>query len=260
MSHWKKNIAAFILCLPAVLWAQEPSRDLAQLLQEARVLNEALRAENLRLQREVTARDEELRQLRSRYAALLVDTDRRAAELTGLELAAAHLLRGEGEFKPAEGNASELLEVLALTRRRMLAFSQTFADHETRIGAILDACSPSDALRQQAQDSFRLLRKGVENCLQPLTLATAPAATANSGSCAILLCDPATAIVILDRGFLNGVRVGSDFILRQAGQVAARLKVVDCRPLHAAAIVSEGDFKKLVPGTLLHREQTPAAK
>ena len=241
MSHWKILIAAFILSIPAVISAQEPSRDLAQLLQEAKVVNEALRAENLRLQREINARDEELRQLRSRYAGLLVDTDRRTAELTGLELAAAHLLRGEGEFKPAEANASELLEVFALTRRRMLALSQAFADHETRISTILDTCSPSAALRQQASDSFQLLRKGVESCLQPLTLATAPAANGASGSCAILLCDPATAIVILDRGFLNGVRVGADFILRQGGQVVARLKVVDCRPLHAAAIVSEGE-------------------
>ena len=80
------------------------------------------------------------------------------------------------------------------------------------------------------------------------------------GSGSILRVDQATQLLLLDRGFLNGVRIGTRFQLTREKKTLALIRVIEARAAISAAILEEGDFSLLVPGTLLRRESPEVKK
>ncbi len=241
------SVLTFLIPLPGLANEQE---QLKRRLQEQRIISDTLKEENLQLKRQVAEQNKELSELRAKFAALLSETDSRIATLTQLELAAAELVHASE--KPGDVNAAAALtEILALSRRRIQALSQALADHSKSINAILDACAPSAALRDEAEISLMTLQKGVERCLQPLTLATTQRSPQTMP--AVISADKTTRIVLIDQGFLSGVKTGMVYEITREDKVIARLKVLICRPLIAAAEVTDGEFGAAVPGVLLQK-------
>ena len=238
-----------------VVSGQDAVSELREELLESQVALEGFRSRNRELEAQLAERDAEVAGLRSRYAELLVATDAASDEATRLELAAAHLVaQAENPAASDAGVAVELLDALGLAQRRLLELEKALRDHEKSMKAVLDACQPSQALRQIVEESLAGVSARLDDCLKPVTLATAPQNGAGQLSAAILKADRQTQVVVLDQGFLNGVRTGMLFAAKREGAVAVRLKVIEVRPLCSALILEQGDFGSLVPGMLLQRE------
>ena len=55
-------------------------------------------------------------------------------------------------------------------------------------------------------------------------------------------------IVVLDRGFNDGVRQGMTWRIVSGEEVLARVKVIEVRAALSAAVVTDGKFKAVGPG------------
>ena len=238
---------------------QDAVTELREQLLESQVLQESFQSQIRELETRLAERDAELAELRSRYAELLVASDAAVDEATRLELAAAHLV-GQAENSAASDNgmAAELLDTLALTQRRLLELESAFRVHGKSMEAVLDACQPSQTLRQAVEESLATVSSRLSDCFKPVTLVTSPPQEADLLSAAILKADRLTKVAILDQGFLNGVRTGMAFVCRRDGAVIARLKVIEVRALCSALVLEDGDFNSLMPGMLVQREAVMA--
>ena len=243
-----------LFCVP-VFSQDDAVSELRQQLLESQVALESFQERNRELERQLAERSEELERLQSRYAELLISTDQAIDELARLEIAAAHLI-GQAENPGGKNGdvAVELFDTLALTQRRLLELSAAMQRHERSMTAVLDACQPSQVLRQTVEDGMREMADKLTAALQPVTLATSPQELVTQVSAAILRLDSQTRIAIIDQGFLNGVRVGMTFALKREGVVLVRLQVIESRALCSAVNLVEGDFRSLAPGMLLQRE------
>lgn len=259
MMRWKNCQIGIILwnllfCLPVFSQADAVS-ELRQQLLESQVALESFQERNRELEQQLAERDSELERLQSRYAELLFSTDQAIDELTRLETAAAHLIGSAENPGGKNGEAvGELFDTLALTQRRLLELSNVLQKHERDMAAVLDACQPSQVLRQAVEDGMREMSEKLSAALQPVTLATSPQEMVGQVSASILRLDLQTRIAVIDQGFLNGVRTGMTFVLRREGNVLVRLKVIESRTLCSAVSLMEGDFRSLAPGMLLQRE------
>ena len=221
-------------------------------LKEAEMLAESLREENRELKNTLAEKERQLAEIQSKYAELILRTDRQIGEMTALQLSAAHLLRSAvGETPENSDKAAEILDAMALIRRRVQEVAQALERHLEKMAAVMDALKASDAVRKEAEKEFAELKAKMQKCSEPLMLS---AAQRNGAvSCSILKLDAAAGIAVLDQGSLHGVRSGDEFILQRGEKDAARLKVIESRPLHSAALITAGDKKAAVPGSLLKR-------
>ena len=255
MMGWKNCQIGFILCnllfCVAAFSQQDAVSELREQLLETRVVLDGFQERIRELEQQLSEKDAELERLRSRYAELLVSTDQATDELARLEISAAHLI---GQAENPGGTNIEALDTLALVQRRLLELSDTLQRHEKSIAAVLDACQPSQSLRQTVEDGLDELAEKMAAVLQPVTLATAPHEVSGQLSAALLRLDSQTRIAVIDQGFLNGVRVGMTFALTRDGTTLARLKVIESRALCSAVMLVQGDFRSLAPGMLLQRE------
>ena len=256
---WKNCQIGFILCnllfCVTVFSQQDAVSELRQQLLEARVALESFQERSRDLENQLAEKDAELEHLRSRYAELLVSTDQATDELARLEISAAHLIgQAENPGGKNDGAAVELLDALALVQRRLLELSDALQRHEKSITAVLDACQPSQPLRQTVEAGLGELTEKMSAVLQPVTLATTPHQVSDQLSAALLRLDSQTHIAVIDQGFLNGVRVGMTFALTREGATLVRLKVIESRALCSAVMLVQGDFRSLAPGMLLQRE------
>ena len=255
MMGWKNCQIGFILCnllfCVTAFSQQDAVSELREQLLETRVVLDGFQERIRELEQQLSEKDAELERLRSRYAELLVSTDQATDELARLEISAAHLI---GQAENPGGTNIEALDTLALVQRRLLELSDTLQRHEKSIAAVLDACQPSQSLRQTVEDGLDELDGKMAAVLQPVTLATAPHEVSGQLSAALLRLDSQTRIAVIDQGFLNGVRVGMTFALTRDGATLVRLKVIESRALCSAVMLVQGDFRSLAPGMLLHRE------
>lgn len=250
---WTKTFRAIILSALTLLSAPFASAQESSLqvqLKEVEMLAESLREENRSLQQAMAAKERELDELRSKYAELILGTDRQISEIAALQLSAAHLVLGAaGDSTGEQTQAAELMDTLALARRKGQLLLETVERHVEKVQAVVETLAPSQAVRKEVDGNLTELRERAQECVAPLMLLDAAATT--TSSCSILKSDAATGIVILDRGTLHGVRSGAQFILQRGDKVAARLKVIESRPLHSAAMIVAGEKAAAVPGTLL---------
>lgn len=253
--HWQKRKTGFILLFlffaGSFCFGAE-SGDTGDLeLQEARVARLALEREKMQLTQELKASRQELDQIRSLYADTLIRQNQTLEKLKNLELAAAHLLQNSSN-PTADKQFAEVIETLASVKRRVLEVEQEFAEFEKSMAAALDGMQPSDAMRREVESRIMSLRRVIESSLNPLSLV---AGRGNGDSvepgCLILSVDQETQSIILNKGFQQGLRNGMIFQLERAGKIIVEVKVIECRTESSAAIVVNGSWAALLPGTSL---------
>lgn len=220
----------------------------AELMEANAVLREELRL----LREQDRRRQEELLELRSRHARLLLASDRALNEAAAMELAAGHLLLENSGGD--DGSAAALLSALSLVRRQLLLVNQRLAECKVAVESVLTACDASQTARDVVEKRLDALQVAVNDSLQPLSIADPDSfRNAVADSPTILRIDRPSQSVILDCGYLNGVRLDMRFELRRDGVVVATVAVVECRLLKCVAVLLDGDFEQLVPGAMLHR-------
>ena len=217
-------------------------------LTEARTVNQALSDENLQLRSELKESQDELARLRSRYAAMVVENDRRAASLAKMDAAAAAILRGTD----AEKSRLQLLEVLGDFRRRLLEAGEKQQKLLETVATLIEVCKPSEALAGMCEREMADSREAFAQCLKPLSDAeTLPDERTAATSVEIAAADAEAGMVRLDRGETAGVRVGRRLAPAVDSGTQTRLRVILARPNAAVAVIEEGDPEKLLPGVLL---------
>ncbi len=248
--EYKRGVMAALAMLCAVLsacaiWADEMTAAQEDpRLAEARMLREALDEENRQLREELQRRDRELAELRSRYAALIVRSQEKLDRLENLEMQALSLLGGQDEETVLKAGA----ELMALERERLLELSRQLSELEGHLNAALDILAPSETIREGIRERVAAVKKALDDSLQPLL----PAPRAETGpECRVRTTDGALRTVVIDKGYLAGVRNGMMFALVRDEKAVAVVKVVESRADMSAALLSEGAWEALFPGVVL---------
>jgi hypothetical protein len=196
----------------------------------------------------------ELGQQRAQYAAFYERSHAVLEQMRELELHSAHLLqRKDGEDTAAL--ASQALSALGELGARQLEVEQSLGEFERYLETMLDVMQPSDAVRREVSERVSALRGVVERSLNPLSI-VAGRGSGKSGmsGCAVLAVDDELQLVILDGGFLNGVRAGSQWWQARGAKVILKLRVVDARPEISAAVLLQGTLAEVAVGSRFQSE------
>lgn len=206
------------------------------------------------LELELSRVREELSRQRAQYAAFYERSHAVLERMRELELRSAHLLqRKDGEDTVALAN--QALSALRELGVRQLEVEQSLGDFERYIETMLDVMQPSDAVRREVSERISALRGVVERSLNPLSL-VAGRGGGKSGmtGCGVLAVHDELQLVILDRGFLSGVRIGSEWWQARDGKVTMKLRVVDARPEISAAVLVQGSLAEIAIGSRFQAE------
>jgi len=124
------------------------------------------------------------------------------------------------------------------------------------MAAALDGMQPSDAMRREVESRIMSLRRVIESSLNPLSLvAGRGSGDSVEPGCLIVSVDRETQSIILNKGFLQGLRSGMIFNLERAAKIIAEVKVIECRSESSAAIVVKGSWDSLLPGASLKQRR-----
>lgn len=214
-------------------------------LREALMIREALEEENRELRQEVQRQEKELTELRSRYASLILKTRERIEKIERLELQAASLL---GENENGDELQKESAELLALERSRLLTLTNRLDELEGKFNATMDILQASNTLREGVADSFQTVKEALNASLQPLLPQVREQV---SSDCSVLALDNDLRVIVLDKGYLAGIRNGALLAYVHDEKTLAVVKVVESRPEESAAVLVEGTWELILPGVIL---------
>lgn len=260
LCDWQRARVGYILFVAffftgKFLFSVEAPTSSSVALQEAKVARESAEKRIVELELELSKVQQELERVRSRYADFYLESHLTVERLRSLELQASHLLRHQSELDD-QHLASEALETLQLASTRQLEVYDAVQELEKYLVSILEVLQPSDALRQDVLERTGALNKLVESSLKPLSL-VARRGSGGSGrhGCSVLAVNEKLQLIVLDCGFLAGLKAGSTWRLTASdGTLTARLRVVEVRPEISAAVVIQGAMEKLTPGCQLSAE------
>jgi uncharacterized membrane-anchored protein YhcB (DUF1043 family) len=223
--------------------------------QEFEVVRKILEEEKKELEQALLASQKELAQLRTLYADTLIRQSKLVQDLQELEIAATNLLQSNEE-KSLQKDFTEALATLATLRGRVLKIEEEFAEFEKAMKAALDGMQASEAMRKEVNDRISGLRELIESSLSPLSIvAGRGSGDANNTNCIILSADKQSRSVILNKGFLQGMRSGMILVLERADKILAEVKVVECRADYSAAVIIKGKWTTLLPGSSLNSKK-----
>lgn len=256
--HWQFGIGATTVCillffLGALASAAEELATAKTTAAESMAGKEA-EQRIVELELELSRVREELGRQRAQYAAFYERSHAVLEQMRELELRSAHLLqRKDGE--DAAALANQALSALRELGVRQLEVEQSLRDFERYIGTMLDVMQPSDAMRREVSERISALRGVVERSLNPLSI-VAGRGGGKSGmtGCGVLAVHDELQLVILDRGFLSGVRTGSEWWQARDGKVTMKLRVVDARPEISAAVLVQGSLAEVAIGSQFRAE------
>ena len=262
--HWQKRATGFKLFIPFfftgisllsenVPVASTPGDAVA--LQEAREARESAEQRIIDLELELAKAKQELEKIRSRYADFYLESHAVVERMRQLELQASHLLRRKEDLD-GDTLAAQALEALNLAGKRQLEVEDAVRDFEQYLASVLDVLQPSEALRREWSERTMALKRVVENSLKPLSIvARRGGGGPGRQGCGVLAVNEELQLVVLDRGFLAGLKTGGVWRLMSADDtVTARLRVVEVRPEISAAVVIQGELDRVTPGSQLSAE------
>lgn len=261
---WKNRTIGFRLLLPFfftgffLLAENAPvasTQGDAVALREAKEARELAEKRILDLELELGKAKKELEKIRSRYADFYLESHAVVDRMRQLELQASHLIRRKEDLD-GDALAAQALEALNLAGRRQLEVEDAVHSFEQYLNSVLDVLQPSDALRRELSERIKALHRAVENSLKPLSIvARRGGGGPGKQGCGVLAVNEELQLVVLDCGFLAGLKTGSVWRLMSGDStVTARLRVVEVRPEISAAVVIQGDMASLTPGCQLSAE------
>lgn len=240
-------------CQAQVKEPAKPEKTVESLdLREAKEARESAEKRVLELELELEKLRKDYDALRSRYAGLYLESHDVIDKMKNLEISAANLLRN----KNASSSGSlenEAMEAMSLSVSRQIAALDELKHFEKYISSLMDVLQPSTALKSELDKRVSDLKKSVELALKPLsTVARRGSGGTGKSNCDVIAVSVEMQLVILNRGFLSGVRPGKRWHLNGPdGKIAATLVTVDSRPEISAAVLLEGDIEALNPGSSL---------
>lgn len=251
--HWQFRICAVIVCilfffLDALAFA-DGGLATVKTATAGSVSSKEAEQRIVELELELSRVREELSRQRAQYAAFYERSHAVLEQMRELELHSAHLLqRKDGEDTAALAN--QALSALRELGVRQLEVEQSLRDFERYIETMLNVMQPSDAVRREVSERISALRGVVERSLNPLSI-VAGRGGGKSGmtGCGVLAVHDELQLVILDRGFLSGVRTGSEWWQARNGKVTMKLRVVDTRPEISAAVLVQGTLAEIAIGS-----------
>ncbi len=220
-------------------------------LQRAQAVRHATQERVIELSAALRRTEQELEQLRRRYANLYLESRRQQQQFERVELRISSLL-SDYETSPSERALSRVLEALQGLRKTQLELDDDVRRFGSYLNSVLDILEPSDVLRREVTARFADLTAAVENTTRPPPL-VARRGGGESGrlECRVLTVKDDLQIVVLNHGQLDGVRLGTHWHVVRDNENAARLRVIEVRPTISAAMVVEGRLRKIEPGALV---------
>ena len=242
-------LCALVTFLASECISQVGTKDLA--VKEAQEARESAERRSLELELELRKMRGELDALRSRYAALYVESHQVLRNLREMEANAARLIQKK---QSEDSGKAEVLEALDLMVRRQLEVRQTLLDFEKCLSSLLEVLQPSEAVKSELEQRLAELKKSVEKSLETVPQVIFPEKGGN-GTAQVLSVNRKDEMVILDKGTLNGVRPGKVWcLLNKEGVVAAKVRTVACRQNFCAAVLLEGGMNLFNEGMVLSPE------
>jgi hypothetical protein len=195
------------------------------------------------------ARDE-LTALQRRYADLYLASQEQRQELEYLELRAGHLLSSPEDIESGRtlGRVLKELDRQAKERQELAVNVREFGVY---LASVLDVLQPSQALRGEVEERITRLYRAANRPVPPLPRV---AGRGDGGPaekrCRVLAVHDELRVVVLDRGFSDGVRPGSRYTITPGTGREVHLRVLEVRAAISAAVVDNGRFRDVAPGAL----------
>ena len=243
-------LCALVTFLASECYSQEAEKELA--VKEAQEARESAERRSLELELELRKMRSELDALRSRYAALYVESHQVLRNLREMEADAARLIQRK---QSEDSDKADVLEALDLMVRRQLEVRQTLLDFEKCLSSLMEVLQPSEAVRSELWRRLTVLKKAVDDSLVPVPQAIG-VGKASASVAQVLSLNAKDEAVTLDKGSLNGVRPGKVWCLTdKGGVVIAKFKTIVCRQDFCTAVLVEGKMSHLSEGSLLSPER-----
>ena len=253
-NRFAKKIVLCILCSLVTFLASECLSQDAEnrlVVKEAQEARESAERRSLELELELRKMRGELDALRSRYAALYVESHQVLRNLREMEAEAARLIQKK---QSGDSDKADVLEALDLMVRRQLEVRQTLLDFEKCLSSLLEVLQPSDAVKSELERRLAVLKKAVDDSLVPVPQVMGVGGVSATGA-QVLSVNRKEETVTLDKGSLNGVRPGKVWCLTdKGGVVLAKLRTIACRQDFCTAVLIEGKMSHLNEGALLSPE------
>ena len=219
-------------------------------VQEAQMARRAAEQKCAELAAALSTTEQEIEGLRRRYADLYLESRRQQQELEYLDLRMAGLLADREDI--ASGRAlSRALSALQDVQGEQHALADKVREFGAYLSSVLDILQPSEVLRREVTERYGALAKAVERSVQPLpSVAGRGDGVPKRQECRVLAVSDDLQVVVLDRGFKDGVREGTRWHVVNGSEVLAKLRVIEVRASVSAALVVEGRFKAIGVGAL----------
>ena len=247
----KKRVLCILCTLVTFLASECISQELGNRLvvKEAQEARESAERRSLELELELRKMRGELDALRSRYAALYVESHQVLRNLREMEAEAARLIQKK---QSGDSDKADVLEALDLMVRRQLEVRQTLLDFEKCLSSLLEVLQPSEAVKSELERRLAVLKKAVDDSLVPVPQITG---SASATGAQVLSVNSKEETVTLDKGSLNGIRPGKVWCLTdKGGVVIAKLRTIACRQDFSTAVLIEGKMGHVIEGALLSLE------
>ncbi len=224
--------------------------DMSMIVKEAREARESAEKRSLELELELRKMRGELDALRSRYAALYVESHQALRNIREMEVNAAHLIQRK---QSGDSEKADVLEALDLMVRRQLEVRQTLLEFEKCLSSLMEVMQPSEAVKSELDGRLGKLKKAVDDSLKPVSQVFTPVKGAVEAQ--VIAVDRKEEAVTLDKGTLHGVRPGNVWrLLDREGVVIAKVQTIACRSDFCTAVLLQGKMGALVEGSVLSPE------
>lgn len=244
---------ALCFCMVRPVAAEDAGKgeDVQLQIQELRLAREAAEKRAVELEAALAKARRDLRQLRSRYADVYLQSQERNRRLETLELQAAHLLVDRQALAKGD-TASEALRTLEDVLQAHAALTTRIQAFQTYLNSVLAVLEPSDALRREITARYEALKRAAEQTVKPLSrVAGRGKRNLEAGTCRVLAVNDDLQVVVLDAGYADGVRQGSRWQITREDQVVARLRVIELRANMSAALLSDGRLENIGLGSVV---------
>ena len=220
-------------------------------LKEACLAREAAQQRLAETSASLREKEKQLELLRRRYADLYVEARSQQEELEYLELRVSGLLTDRDDVASGR-ELSRVLRALEDMRDRQETVSGKLREFRIYLDSCFEVLQPTADIRREVAEHVASLEKAAALPVRPLSLV----AGRGSGDldrleCRVLAVEDDLQVVVLDRGSVEGIRLGTDWQYVHQGKVRAGLRVVEVRAFISAAIVTDGKVAAVGPGALL---------
>ncbi len=233
--------------------ADSPNAEQAARFHELEVARQTAEDRCLELNARLVRTEKELDQARKQLADALLETKRLRGDLQAIKLKAANVLVNHQDLSEAR----VLAQVHVNLRELGSAHQQLYRyllDYKQSLESVLDVLDSGNnsSLRQLLQRQLELIfyQFGEAQSIADTTAANDNGTNALTST--VLNVNENLAVVVLDAGRMQGIRIGSSWQVTNNRGSKTVLRIVEARHSLSAALVVEGNLNQVTPGATAH--------